>query len=196
MLWMVSIRSAVVCCRPVSPADEVLVVGQDGKALPDGHVGELLTRGPYTLRGYYRSPELARTHFTEDGFYRTVDLVRRLPTGHLSVVGRVKEQINRGGEKIDATEVEEHLLAHSGIDSAALVAAPDPELGERSVAFLVCACPAPSARELAVFLRERGLAAYKAPDQVKVVKQLPLTPVGKTDKNALRKMAEREEGLA
>ncbi|MFC8366717.1 (2,3-dihydroxybenzoyl)adenylate synthase [Streptomyces sp. NPDC057239] len=182
--------------RPVSPADEVLVIGQDGAAVPDGHVGELLTRGPYTLRGYYRSPELARTHFTEDGFYRTGDLVRRLPTGHLSVVGRVKEQINRGGEKIDATEVEEHLLAHPGIDSAALVAAPDPELGERSVAFVVCSGPAPGIRELASFLRERGLAAYKAPDQVEAIERMPLTPVGKTDKNALREMARRADGRA
>ncbi|MFD4985479.1 (2,3-dihydroxybenzoyl)adenylate synthase [Streptomyces sp. NPDC058374] len=182
--------------RPVSPADEVRIVGQDDEPLPDGEVGELLTRGPYTLRGYYRSPELARTHFTEDGFYRTGDLVRRLPTGHLSVVGRVKEQINRGGEKIDATEVEEHLLAHPGIDSVALVAAPDTELGERSVAFLMCDGPAPGARELAVFLRGRGLAGYKAPDQVEVIGQMPLTPVGKTDKNALRKLARRAEGRA
>ncbi|WP_186781634.1 MULTISPECIES: (2,3-dihydroxybenzoyl)adenylate synthase [unclassified Streptomyces] len=182
--------------RPVSPADEVRVVGPDDKPLPDGEVGELLTRGPYTLRGYYRSPELAHTHFTDDGFYRTGDLVRRLPTGHLSVVGRVKEQINRGGEKIDATEVEEHLLAHPGVDSAALVAAPDAELGERSVAFLVCGGPAPGARELAVFLRARGLAAYKAPDQVELVGEMPLTPVGKTDKNALRKLARREEAQA
>ncbi|MGC9376900.1 (2,3-dihydroxybenzoyl)adenylate synthase [Streptomyces sp. MH13] len=191
--------SAIICStqgRPVSPADEVLVVDGDGAPVPDGQVGELLTRGPYTLRGYYRSPELARTHFTEDGFYRTGDLVRRLPTGHLSVVGRVKEQINRGGEKIDATEVEEHLLAHPGIDSVAVVAAADPELGERSVAFVVCTGPVPKTRELASFLRERGLAAYKAPDRVKVIERMPLTPVGKTDKNALRETARLEDGQA
>lgn len=189
----------VVCTtqgRPVSPQDEVLVLGGDGEAVPDGDVGELLTRGPYTLRGYYRSPELARTHFTEDGYYRTGDLVRRLPTGHLSVVGRVKEQINRGGEKIDATEVEEHLLAHPGIESAAVVAAPHPELGESSVAFVVCAGPAPGTREVTSFLRERGLAAYKAPDRVEAVERMPLTPVGKTDKNALRELARHEDGQA
>jgi 2,3-dihydroxybenzoate-AMP ligase len=181
--------------RPVSPADEILVTDARGLPVPDGETGELLTRGPYTLRGYYRSPEHARTHFTDDGFYRTGDLVRRLPSGHLRVVGRVKDQINRGGEKIDATEVEEHLLAHPGIGAAAVVAAPDPELGERSVAFLVSDAAAgdgaagdgaPDVREVAAFLRERGLAAHKAPDRVRSVPRLPLTPVGKIDKNALR----------
>ncbi|MDT0269014.1 AMP-binding protein [Streptomyces sp. DSM 44915] len=172
--------------RPISPADEVLVVDRAGRPVPDGEVGELLTRGPYTLRGYYRSPGHADTHFTPDGHYRTGDLVRRLPSGHLRVVGRVKDQINRGGEKIDATEVEEHLLAHPAVTAAAVVAAPDPALGERSVAFLVCTGPPPTARELAAFLRARGLAGYKAPDRVEAVPELPLTPVGKIDKKALR----------
>ncbi|NJP65193.1 (2,3-dihydroxybenzoyl)adenylate synthase [Streptomyces spiramenti] len=172
--------------RPVSPGDEVLVVDGDGAPVADGRTGELLTRGPYTLRGYYRSPELAASHFTPDGFYRTGDLVRRLPTGHLNVVGRAKDQINRGGEKIDATEVEGHLLAHTAVEAAALVAVADTELGERSAAFLVCNGPGPGVRELARFLRDRGLAAYKAPDRVHEITELPLTPVGKIDKNALR----------
>ncbi|AOS63702.1 (2,3-dihydroxybenzoyl)adenylate synthase [Actinoalloteichus hymeniacidonis] len=172
--------------RPISPEDEVLVVDDQGNPLPDGETGELLTRGPYTLRGYYRSPEHAVTHFTENGFYRTGDLVKRLPSGHLTVVGRVKDQINRGGEKIDATEVEECLLGYPGIVSAAVVAEDDDELGERSVAFVVCARDAPTARELAAFLRQHGLAAYKAPDRVVAIEQLPLTPLGKVDKRALR----------
>lgn len=171
--------------RPISPADEIRVTGPDGRPVPDGHTGELLTRGPYTLRGYYRSPGHAATHFTNDGFYRTGDLVRRLPSGHLTVVGRVKDQINRGGEKIDATEVEDHLLAHPGVLQAAVVAVPDTALGERSVAFLV-SDEAPTVRGIAAFLRERGLAAYKAPDRVRLIDRMPLTAVGKIDKNALR----------
>lgn len=172
--------------RPVSPADEIRVVDDAGEPVAPGAVGELLTRGPYTLRGYYRAPELATTHFTPDGFYRTGDLVRLRPSGHIDVVGRVKDQINRGGEKIDATEVEGQLLAHPGVSAAALVAADDPDLGERSVAYLVCVGDVPTARELAAFLRGRGLAAYKAPDRVEAVADLPLTAVGKVDKNALR----------
>ncbi|XKK42267.1 hypothetical protein HFP72_31125 [Nocardiopsis sp. ARC36] len=98
----------------------------------------------------------------------------------------MKDQINRGGEKIDATEVEGQLLAYPGVSAAALVAAPDPDLGERSVAFLVCAGAPPTVRELAAFLRGRGLAGYKSPDRIEAVDAFPLTAVGKVDKNALR----------
>ncbi|RCG28573.1 2,3-dihydroxybenzoate-AMP ligase [Sphaerisporangium album] len=174
--------------RPISPDDEILVVGPDGRPVPDGAPGELLTRGPYTPRGYYRAKAHNRIAFTPDGFYRSGDVVRRLPSGHLVVVGRIKDQINRGGEKIAATEVEEHLLTHPAITQAALVAAPDEKRGERSVAFLVCAGPPPAPRELAAFLNERGLAAYKAPDQVVPIAAMPLTAVGKIDKNALAGM--------
>lgn len=173
--------------RPLSPDDEVRVVAPDtGDPVPDGDTGELLTRGPYTLRGYYRSGEANTTSFTQDGFYRTGDLVRRLGSGHLVVVGRVKDQINRGGEKIAASEVEGHLLALPGIRSAALVAAPDPVLGETPVAFLVCDALPPTVKDVATFLADRGLAAYKAPTRIEVVDELPLTPVGKIDKAALR----------
>ncbi|MET9822942.1 (2,3-dihydroxybenzoyl)adenylate synthase [Streptomyces sp. NPDC006349] len=171
--------------RPVSPDDEILVVGADGRPVPDGSAGELLTRGPYTLRGYYRAEEHNRTAFTPDGHYRTGDVVRRLPTGHLVVVGRIKDQINRGGEKIAAVEVEEQLLTHPAITAAALVGVPDERRGERTVAFVVCDGEAPDAREVAAHLRERGLAPYKAPDEVVQVTGLPLTAVGKVDKSSL-----------
>jgi 2,3-dihydroxybenzoate-AMP ligase len=171
--------------RPVSPDDEVLVVDADGRPVPDGTAGELLTRGPYTLRGYYRAEEHDRTAFTPDGFYRSGDVVRRLPSGHLVVVGRIKDQINRGGEKVAAVEVEEQLLTHPAITAAALVGVPDERWGERAVAFVVCAGAAPGTREVAAHLKERGLAGYKAPDEVVRVPALPLTAVGKVDKAAL-----------
>ncbi|MGW3970073.1 (2,3-dihydroxybenzoyl)adenylate synthase [Streptomyces ardesiacus] len=171
--------------RPVSPDDEILVVDADGRPVPDGAAGELLTRGPYTLRGYYRAEEHNRTAFTPDGYYRTGDVVRRLPSGHLVVVGRIKDQINRGGEKIAAVEVEEQLLTHPAITAAALVGVPDERRGERTVAFVVCDGEAPGARELAAHLRVRGLAGYKSPDEVVQVAGLPLTAVGKVDKATL-----------
>jgi 2,3-dihydroxybenzoate-AMP ligase len=171
--------------RPVSPDDEILVVDSDGRPVPDGTAGELLTRGPYTLRGYYRAEEHNRTAFTPDGHYRTGDVVRRLPTGHLVVVGRIKDQINRGGEKIAAVEVEEQLLTHPAITAAALVGVPDEQRGERSVAFVVCDGEAPRVLEVAAHLKERGLAGYKAPDEVVQVAALPLTAVGKVDKAVL-----------
>ncbi|GGZ58530.1 MULTISPECIES: (2,3-dihydroxybenzoyl)adenylate synthase [Streptomyces rochei group] len=177
--------------RPVSPDDEVLVVDDDGEPVPDGTAGELLTRGPYTLRGYYRAEEHDRTAFTPDGFYRSGDVVRRLPSGHLVVVGRIKDQINRGGEKVAAAEVEEQLLTHPAITAAALVGVPDERWGERSVAFVVCPGAAPGAREIAAHLRECGLAGYKAPDEVVPVADLPLTAVGKVDKAELARRLPR-----
>jgi len=172
--------------RPISPDDEVLVVDGDDRPVAPGEPGELLTRGPYTLRGYERAPEHKARSFTADGFYRTGDIVRALPSGHLVVAGRAKDQINRGGEKIAATEVEGHLLAHPAISGAALIGAPDPHWGERSVAFLMCRDARPGRRELAAFLRDRGVAAYKHPDQVEHLDAFPLTAVGKVDKQALR----------
>ncbi|WP_406143472.1 (2,3-dihydroxybenzoyl)adenylate synthase [Streptomyces sp. NBC_01012] len=171
--------------RPLSPDDEILVVDAEGEPVPAGAPGELLTRGPYTLRGYYRAEAHNRTAFTEDGYYRTGDLVRRLPSGHLVVVGRIKDQINRGGEKIGATEVEELLLTHPSITSAALIGMPDERWGERAVACVTCTGSAPGPRELAVLLKEHGLADHKAPDEVVEVGQMPLTAVGKIDKAAL-----------
>lgn len=174
--------------RPVSPDDELRVVDPDtGEDVPPGETGALLTRGPYTIRGYYRAAEHNAAAFTPDGFYRTGDLVRRTTGGQVEVVGRAKEQINRGGEKVAAEEVENHLMAHPGVLDAAVVAVPDPYLGERTCAWVVPAAePAPTGPELRRFVRERGVAAFKVPDLVRVVALFPVTGVGKTSKRELR----------
>jgi 2,3-dihydroxybenzoate-AMP ligase len=174
--------------RPVSPADEIRVVGPDGRDVAAGEVGELLARGPYTLRGYYRAPEHNATAFTEDGFYRSGDLVRQTPTGEIVVEGRIKDVIIRGGDKISATELEGHLTAHPLVQQAAVVAMPDAVLGEKTYAFLVPAMPGanPTLVELRRMLRGRGVADHKLPDLVETVPALPLTGLNKVDKNALR----------
>ncbi|MBF6062239.1 AMP-binding protein [Nocardia terpenica] len=172
--------------RPLSPADEVRVVDAHGDDVPDGAEGELLTRGPYTIRGYYRAPEHNSRAFTPDGFYRSGDLVRRLPSGHLVVSGRIKDVINRGGENISCDELEEHLLAHPAVRHAAAVGLPDPALGERVCAVLVAEDPMPSLADIKRFLTARGLATYKLPDLLRQADHLPLTAVGKIDKKALR----------
>ncbi|GAA3410866.1 hypothetical protein GCM10018952_17160 [Streptosporangium vulgare] len=171
--------------RPLSPADEILVVDSDGAEVAPGEVGELLTRGPYTLRGYYRAPEHNARSFTPDGFYRTGDLVRVLPSGHLVVEGRDKDQINRGGDKISAEELENHLLAHPAVHDAAVVGTPDPVMGERTCAFLIVRDQAPTLREIKQFLKERGVAGYKWPDRIELVETFPRTPVGKISKKEL-----------
>lgn len=172
--------------RPISPDDEVRIVDDDDHLVPEGEVGHLLTRGPYTIRGYYRADEHNQRAFTPEGFYRTGDLVRRTPEGNLVVEGRAKDQINRGGEKISAEEVEHQLLAHAGVVDCAMVAMPDAYLGERSCVFVIRRDEQLRSVDLIRFLRERGLATYKIPDRIEFVNQFPKTSVGKVSKKQLR----------
>jgi 2,3-dihydroxybenzoate-AMP ligase len=177
--------------RAISPHDEIRVVDDDDCDVPVGVSGHLLTRGPYTIRGYYKAEAHNRTAFTADGFYRTGDIVRLLPSGHIVVEGRAKDQINRGGEKLAAEEVENHLLTHASVLDAAVVAMPDAYLGERACAFIVVRDPLSlqprkCGLELANYLRSLGLAHYKVPDRFEFVSAFPKTGVGKVDKRALR----------
>jgi 2,3-dihydroxybenzoate-AMP ligase len=172
--------------RPLSPADEVRVVDEDGHDVAPGQTGQLLTRGPYTIRGYYRAEAHNARAFTADGFYCTGDLVRLTPEGNLVVEGRAKDQINRGGDKIAAEEVENHLLAHPDVHNAAVVSVPDSYLGERSCAFIIPREQTPTAAALTAFLRLRGLAAFKIPDRIEFVDAFPQTGVGKVSKKELR----------
>ncbi|WP_240643570.1 (2,3-dihydroxybenzoyl)adenylate synthase [Paracoccus siganidrum] len=173
--------------RPISPDDEVLVLDDDGRPVPEGQPGHLLTRGPYTIRAYHDEPAANARSFTPDGFYRTGDIVRRLPSGHLVVQGRAGDHINRAGEKISAEEIEDHLLAHPGIFDAAVVSIPDAFLGERSCAFVILQPGAAlRAPEVKAFMRGRGLAEFKVPDQVVFVEEFQTTAVGKVSRNVLR----------
>ncbi|MFF9567382.1 (2,3-dihydroxybenzoyl)adenylate synthase [Streptomyces sp. NPDC014685] len=177
--------------RPISPDDEIRIVDDVDEDLPPGSSGHLLTRGPYTIRGYWNAPQHNARAFTPDGFYRTGDIVRRTETGHLVVEGRAKDQINRGGEKIAAEEVENHILAHPAVHDANVVGEPDPYLGERTCAYVILRAGAEPLKPVAVkrFVRERGLAAYKVPDRVEFVTAFPQTGVGKISKKDLRAAA-------
>lgn len=181
--------------RPLSSADEIRVVDDDDRPVASGEVGHLLTRGPYTIRGYYRAPEQNRRDFTIDGFYRTGDRVCLTPSGNLIVEGRAKELINRAGEKVSAEEVESHLLAYPDIYNVAVVAMPDRFLGEGICAFLVRnslpdrdiqTFDPVEIQALKQFLRDRGLADYKIPDRFEGLITLPHTGAGKVDKKFLR----------
>lgn len=173
--------------RPISPDDEIRVLDDQGHPVPDGVPGALATRGPYTFRGYYRSPEHNAQAFDADGFYHSGDVVVR-EGGYLRVVGRIKDQINRGGEKIASEEVENLLMRHPDITHAALVATPDAHLGEKSCAFLVLRDGAArlSPPALRRHLLDAGVAEYKLPDRFRILPELPLTAVGKIDKRRLR----------
>uniref|UniRef100_UPI00351BA124 (2,3-dihydroxybenzoyl)adenylate synthase n=1 Tax=Endozoicomonas sp. Mp262 TaxID=2919499 RepID=UPI00351BA124 len=172
--------------RPCSPADEVKVVDDDDVEVTLGETGHLLTRGPYTIRGYFKAAEHNSRSFTTDGFYRTGDIVRLTEQGYLVVEGRDKDQINRGGEKIAAEEVENHLLAHPAVHDAAIVAMPDPYLGERSCAFIIPQKERPKIIEIKRFLANCGLAQFKVPDRIIFVDAFPKTSIGKVSKKSLR----------
>ena len=171
--------------RPLSSADEIRVVDAHDVEVAPGEEGELLTRGPYTIRGYYRAAEHNERVFTEDGYFRTGDLVRKLPSGHFIVCGRVKDVINRAGESIPCGEIEEHLVAHPEVRQAAVIGLPDPVLGEKVCAVLVVRGDGPALPEIRAFLGDRGLAPFKLPDVLRCVDALPVTSVGKIDKKAL-----------
>src|SRR5216683_5850972 len=153
------------CGRPICPDDEVRLVDDEGREVAPGEVGELICRGPYTLRGYYGVPEYNARAFTRDGFYCSGDLMRRHPSGNYVVEGRKKDLINRGGEKISAEEVEELIQAHPAVFHVSCVPIPDPTLGER-----MCACVIPQAgetltlKEISTFLTEKGVAKFKLPE--------------------------------
>jgi len=173
--------------QPMSPDDEIKVVDRGGNQVAMGEVGALMTRGPYTIRGYFQSPEHNAVAFDADGYYRSGDLVRQREDGYLVVVGRIKDQINRGGEKIAAEEVENLLMAHPAVTQAALVSVPDEAMGEKSCAYIVSPDPTLKAMALRKFLRGLGLADYKLPDRFEHIDSLPMTAVGKVDKNRLRR---------
>ncbi|WP_432253565.1 (2,3-dihydroxybenzoyl)adenylate synthase [Streptomyces sp. HNM1019] len=179
--------------RPISPDDEIRIVDDADRDVDEGEYGHLLTRGPYTIRGYWRAPEHNARCFTEDGFYRTGDIVRRTPSGHLVVGGRAKDQINRGGEKIAPEEVENIILAHPCVHDVSVVAVPDQYLGERALAYVILRDGAPPLKPAAVrkFVRERGVAAYKVPDLVEFVDVFPRTGIGKVSKKRLRSAADQ-----
>ncbi|WP_421413340.1 (2,3-dihydroxybenzoyl)adenylate synthase [Serratia plymuthica] len=176
---------------PMSPDDELWVADDEGNSLPVGQTGRLMTRGPYTFRGYYQSPEHNAAAFDKDGFYCSGDLISLTEDGYVKVEGRQKDQINRGGEKIAAEEIENLLLRHPEVINAALVSMPDELMGEKSCAFIIAA----SALKPVVLrrhLRAEGVAEFKLPDRFIQVDTLPLTPVGKVDKKRLRQRLETQ----
>jgi 2,3-dihydroxybenzoate-AMP ligase len=191
----------VVCTtqgRPMCPDDEVRLVDELDQDVPEGEPGSLLTRGPYTPRGYYRAAEQNARAFTADGWYRSGDICRRTPEGNLIVEGRDKDMINRGGEKISAEEVENLVYQLPAIAQVAAVAMPDRELGERVCLYVV---PRPGStvtlEEIRASMESVGVARFKLPEHLVLVDELATTKVGKIDKKALRAdIAERLAGGA
>ncbi|NPT61641.1 AMP-binding protein [Paraburkholderia elongata] len=174
--------------------DEIILLDPDSeKPVAPGEMGELCFRGPSSLRGYFNAPEANATVFTRDGFFRTGDMMRaHVIDGqtYVSFEGRLRDNINRGGEKIGCEEVEVFLSRHPAVLDAKLVAMPDPLYGEKGCAFLILrnGRSAPEIPEMIEFLTSRGLAKFKCPERIEIVEGFPVTRVGKVDKPAMRQI--------
>jgi len=176
------------------PPTEGAVVDDDGRPAPPGTVGEILWRGPDMFLGYLDAA-LNDAAFTDDGWFRTGDLGVMDDEGYLRVQGRLKDIVNRAGEKISVYEVESLLFEHPRVREVAVVATPDPKTGEKACAFVV-----PDADEgeldlddLSEFLVGREVAKQKIPERLVLVDELPKTPSGKVQKFMLREWASRAD---
>ena len=176
---------------PAFPEVEVRLADGSDRPVPDGEPGEVQTRSPLNFLGYWRRPDATADAFTPDGFFRTGDLAVRRPDGCYRIVGRIKEMYKSGGYNVYPREVEAALEAHPHVAAAAVVAIPDPVWQEVGIAYVTPAGKA-DADTLLSFLRTR-LANYKLPKRIVFEQDMPLLPIGKIDKAALRRHALSEE---
>jgi len=200
MLWGMTETAAGLYTRPDDPphvieqtvgrasrACALAVLDEAGRALPPGGEGELAIRSPFAFEGYVNNPEATAESFTGDGWFRTGDVATMDAAGNVRILGRRKEQINRGGVKFHPADVEDVLLRHPRVQMAALVGMPDARLGERNCCFVVPRPgPPPTLEALTAFLAEAGVAKFKWPERLEVVEALPLTPTGKVQRPILR----------
>jgi acyl-CoA synthetase (AMP-forming)/AMP-acid ligase II len=178
----------------VAPGVEVRVVDDESRPLTTGYEGELLVRGPERMLGYV-DPDANRVALDEEGWFRTGDVGVIDGSGFVTITGRLKDVINRGGEKFSARDIEDLLAGHPAVRQAAVIAGSDERFGEVPVAFVVLGDREDaSAGELADFLRAAGLARQKTPVAWHVVDALPMTPSGKVKKFELVATAKAAKG--
>ena len=172
--------------RPTCPYDIYKVVDRNGKELPPNTPGELIIKGPGVFTGYYKAPEENKMALNREGFFRTGDVVKMDEAGNVTITGRIKEMINRGGESISATEIESLIIGHPGVSIVAVIPMPDPVMGER-----VCACiqSKPGANlnfdQIIAYLKERKASVLQFPERIEFIVDMPLTKAEKVDKKAL-----------
>ena len=178
------------------PGGEVRIIGEDGVPVGPGQVGELEIRGAYTGSGYFRDPEATRAAWGTlgpEGWLRTGDLALMTSDGIISIVGRVRDVVNRGGRKVFPAELESILMQHPSVLEAVVVGIPHERLGEATRA---CVVPRNgqdlTEDEIRKFLESQQIATYKFPDEIRLVPELPRLPGGKVDR---KNLGSRELGL-
>lgn len=181
--WPTGTRPPGSCGLPLPGCAVRIVDRQTGEDVERGEEGELIVRGPQVMLGYHEKPE-ATAAALRDGWYRSGDLARSDPHGYLTITGRIKELIIRGGENIYPAEVEQVLAEHVGVQDAAVVGIPDEALGEVVLAFVVHAGDPIDEDELREFVALR-LADYKVPERFRYIKEIPRTGSGKVMRHKL-----------
>ena len=182
--------------KPTCPHDTYKVVDFNGKQLPADASGELLIKGPGVFTGYYKNAEENEKVFTPDGFFKTGDVARIDKQGYVTLTGRIKEMINRGGESISAVEIERLISDHPDVQLVAVVPMPDEDLGERACAY-VQARPGVSLdfEGIIAFLKSRKVSVMQLPEHIEFVDAIPLTKTGKMDKRALVEDIRKKIGI-
>lgn len=175
---------------------ELRVVDERGQPVPPKTEGELLVRGHSQFVGYWKRPELTAASYREDGWFVTGDRATLDADGYVSISGRSKDIIIRGGENIPVVEIENLLFAHPKIANVAVVAMPDPRLQERACAFVILR-PGESLTlaEVVRYLESREIARQKFPERLEIVDEFPMTPSGKIQKFRLREAIAAKLGL-
>lgn len=185
-----------ICCtvgRPTFPHDHYKVVDTAGKELGIGQQGQLLVKGPCVFSGYFNNPEENEQVFDSEGYFKTGDLAVINEKGYISLTGRIKEMINRGGESISSSEIEQLINRHPSVAVCAVIPMPDPLMGER-----VCAYVEPKSdghltfEEIISFLKDQKASVLQLPERIEFVDQMPVTATEKLNKKALRADIEKK----
>ena len=177
------------------PYAQVKIVDQNLQELPPNKEGELITKGPNIFNGYFKSEEENRNVFTQDGFFRTGDLAKVDESGIITITGRIKETILRGGETLSAIGIERLVSSHPAVADVAVIGMPDKALGERICAYVKLKDGASlSLEELVAYLRGIGASVLQLPERLELIDSIPLTKVGKADKKVLKEDIQRKLG--
>lgn len=207
MLWGMTETGGALYTRPddapavvdhtvgrAAPGCTFALLDDEGRALGPDVEGELAIKGPYVFEGYVNNPDATAESFTADGWFLTGDMATIDEAGYVRILGRQKEQINRGGAKFHPSDVEEALLRHPQIQTAALVGVPDARLGERSCCVVVPrpGQAPPTLADLTRVLAEAGIAKFKWPEHLTLMAALPLTPTGKVQRAVLREQLRQQ----
>lgn len=178
-------RVATSAGRP-SPGTEIRIADENGNELPLGEEGELQVRGPSVFPGYFDNPDASAAAFSADGWFRSGDLATQDADGFVTLTGRLKDVINRGGVKYSPQEVEVLVDSHPAVMQSAIAPIPDPRLGERACCYAVLRPGgALTLEELCDYLTAQGIARHKLPEKLELLYELPLTATRKVIKSRL-----------